>query len=79
MTEQLGYVEEVACAATKIEDALWTRQIEFDLANSTNIDSNPTIEIEILWPVCAGIGDRVTLANLLELNRIDCFDDPFFI
>lgn len=78
MTQQLRYVEKISCATAKIEDALGTRQIEFDLANSSNIDSDPTVEIEIFWPVCAGIGDRVTFANLRETNRIDCFDNPFF-
>ena len=79
MTQQLGYVEEISYAAAKIEDALGARQIEFDLANSPNVDSDPAVEIEIFWPVCAGICDRVSLANLLESNRIDCFDNPFFV
>ena len=79
MTQQLGYVKEISCAAAKIEDALGTRQIEFDLANSSGIDSDPPVEIKIFRPVCAGIGYRVTLANPRETNRIDRFDDPFFI
>ena len=79
MTQQLGYVEEISCAAAQIEDAFGTRQIEFDLANPANIDSDPAVEIEIFWPVCAGIGHHVALANLSETNRIDRFDDPFFI
>ena len=66
MPQQLGYVEKISCAAAKIEDALGTRQIEFDLANSSNVDSDPAVEIEIFGPVCAGICDRVSLANLLE-------------
>jgi len=78
MTQQLGYVEKISCAAAKIEDAPGTRQIEFDLANSSNIDSDPPIEIEIFRPVRARICDRVSLANLLEINRIDRFDNPFF-
>ena len=79
MTQQLGDVEEVSCAAAKIEDALGTRQIELGLANSPDVDSDPTVEIEIFRPVCAGIGHRVTLANLRETNRIDRFNDPVFI
>src|SRR6266496_2815731 len=79
MTQQLGYVQEITRAAAKIEDAPGTRQIEFHLANSPNVDSDPTVEIEIFWPVCTGIGDFVALANLSETNRIDRFDDPFFI
>ena len=78
VTEQLGYVEEISCAAAKIEDAFGARQIEFDLANSPYVDSDPTVEIEIFRPVRTGVGDGVTFANLLETNRIDCFDDPFF-
>ena len=79
MTQQLGYIQEIARAAAKVEDALWPRQIELGLANSANVDSDPTIEIEILRPVCAGIGYCVTLANLPEPNRIDRFDNPLFI
>jgi hypothetical protein len=78
MTQQLGDVQEISCAAAQVEDALGTGQIEFDLANSPNVDPDPTIEIEIFRPVCAGIGYRVTLANLRETSRIDRFDDPFF-
>ena len=79
MTQQLGYVQEVSCAAAKIEDALGTRQIEFDLANSPDVDSDPAVEIEIFRPVCAGICDSVSLANLRETNRVDRFNDPVFI
>src|ERR1043166_956305 len=78
MTQQLGNVEKVSRAAAKIEDAFGTRQIELGLANSPNVDSDPTVEIEIFWPVCAGVGYRVTLANLCEPNRINRFGDPFF-
>src|SRR5262249_21346 len=60
-------------------NTLGTGQIEFDLANSTNVDSDPTVEIEIFWPVCSGIGYGITLANLRKTSRIDCFDDPFFV
>ena len=79
MTQQLGNVEKVSRAAAKIEDAFGTRQIELGLANSPNVDSDPPVEIEIFWPVCAGIGYRVTLANLREPNRINRFDDPLSI
>ena len=78
MTQQLGDVQEISCAAAEIEDAPGTRQIELGLTNSPNVDSDPAVEIEIFRPVCTGIGYRVTLANLVESNRIDCFDDPFF-
>src|SRR5262245_61733418 len=56
MAEQLGYVKKISGPAAKIEDASGTRQIEFCLANSSNIDSDPAVEIEVLWPVRAGIG-----------------------
>ena len=78
MPEQLGDVEEVSCAAAKIEDALPARQIELDVTNSANVDCDPTVEIEIFRPVCAGIGYRVTLANLRETDRIDRFNDALF-
>jgi hypothetical protein len=78
MTQQLGDIEEISCAAAKIENAFGTRQIELGLANSPDVDSYPTVEIEIFWPVCAWIGYRVTLPNLVESNRIECFDDPLF-
>ena len=79
MTQKLGYVQEISCAAAKVENTVGTRQIEFGLANSPDVDSDPTVEIEILRPVCAGIGYLVTLANLRETTRIDRFDDSGFI
>ena len=79
MTQQLGYVQEISCAAAKIKDALGTRQIELYLANSPYVDSDPTIEFEIFRPLCARVGDGVAVANLLETNWIDCFDNPFFV
>ena len=79
MTQQLGDVEKVSCAAAKIQNALGTRQIQLGLANSSNVDSDPTVEIEIFRPVCAGIGHRVTPADLRETNRIDRFNDPVLI
>ncbi len=75
VTEKLRDVEEVSCAAAEIENPLRTRQIEFKLANPADVDSDPTLEIEIFRPVRAGICDGVSLANLLEPSRIDCFDD----
>ena len=76
MTEQLRDVEKVSCAAAQIENALWTRHVEFKLANPPNVNSDPTIEIEIFRPVRAGIRYDVPLANLLEASGIDCLDDP---
>jgi hypothetical protein len=79
MPQQLSYVEKISCPAAKIEDALGTGQIEFNLPNSTNVDPNPAIEIKILRPVCAGVAYRISHANLLESDRIDCLDDPLLI
>ena len=76
MTEELRDVEKVSCAAAQIENALGTRHVEFKLANPPDIDSDPTIEIEIFRPVRAGICYGVSPANLLEASRIDCLDDP---
>jgi len=79
MTQQLGYVEEIPRAAAEIENVLRTQQIEFDLANPADINFDPAVEVEIFWPVCAWVFDDVSLANLLETDWIDCFDDPFCI
>ena len=79
MTEQLRNVEEISCAAAQIEDALRARQVEFDFANSTDVNFNPAVEIEIFWPVRAGVCHGISSANLVEPGWIDCFDDPFCI
>jgi len=76
MTEELRDVEKVSCAAAQIENALWTRHVEFKLANPADVDSDPTIEIEIFRPVRAGICYGISPANLLEASRIECLDDP---
>ncbi len=66
MTEELRDVEKVSCAAAQIENALGTRHVEFKLANPPDVNSDPTIEIEIFRPVRAGICYGVSPANLLE-------------
>src|SRR5947208_11139837 len=76
MTEELRNVEKVSCAAAQIENALGTCHVEFKLANPPDIDSDPTIEIEIFRPVRAGICYGISPANLLEASRIECLDDP---
>jgi hypothetical protein len=75
MTEELRDVEKVPCAAAQIENALGTRHVEFKLANPPDVNSDPTVEIEIFRPVRAGICHRVALANLFELDWIDCLND----
>jgi hypothetical protein len=75
MTEELRDVEKVPCAAAQIENALGTRHVEFKLANPPDVNSDPTVEIEIFRPVRAGICHRVSLANLFELDWIDCLND----
>src|SRR5882724_43082 len=76
MTEELRDIEKVPCAAAQIENALWTRHVEFKLANPPDVESDPTIEIEIFRPVRAGICYGISPANLLEASRIECLDDP---
>src|SRR5437867_12014910 len=66
MTEQLRDVQKVSCAAAKIENPLGTRQVELKLANPSDINSDPTFEIEIFRPVCSGICYGVSPANLLK-------------
>ena len=75
MTEELRDVKKISCAAAQIENALGTRQVEFELANPPDVNSDPPIEIEIFRPVRAGICYGISLANLLETGRIDCLDD----
>ena len=79
MTEELRNVQKVSCAAAQIENALGTRHVEFKLANPPNVNSDPTVEIEIFRPVRAGICYSVSPANLLEASRIECLDDPLCI
>jgi hypothetical protein len=76
MTEELRDVEKVSCAAAQIENALGTRHVEFKLANPPDVNSDPTIEIEIFRPVRAGICNGVSPVNLLEASRIERLDDP---
>jgi len=75
MTEELRDVKKVSCAAAQIENPLGARHVEFKLANPSNVNSDPAIEIEIFRPVRAGICYSVSLANLLETGRIDRLDD----
>src|SRR6478609_2860110 len=77
MTEELRDVEKVPCAATQIENALGTRHVEFKLPNPPDVNSDPTIEIEIFRPVRAGICHCVSPADLFELDGIDCLNDAF--
>src|SRR6478735_729409 len=74
MTEELRDVKKVSCAAAQIENALWTRHVEFKLANPPDVNSDPTVEIEIFRPVRAGICYSVSPANLLEASRVECLD-----
>jgi hypothetical protein len=76
MTEELRDVEKVSCAAAQIENALGTRHVEFKLSNPPDVNSDPTIEIEIFRPVRAGICNGVSPVNLLEASRIERLDDP---
>src|ERR1043166_1357311 len=76
MTEKLRDVQKISCAAAEIENPFRTRQIEFKLANPSNVDADPAIEIKIFRPVRAGICYSVSSANLLKTSRIDCLDDP---
>jgi len=77
VAEQLCDVGEIAGAAAEIENPLRTRQIELDLADAANVDVDPTIKIEILGPIFAGVFDPVLAMNRLELCGINCLDDAF--
>ncbi len=75
MPEQLGDIEEISRAAANVENALPAGEIEFDVANTANIDGDPPVEIEIFPPIIGGLADRVTLANLPESYRLDRFNN----
>jgi hypothetical protein len=75
MSKELRDVQKVSCATAQIENLLGSRQIEFKLANPANVDCDPSVEIEILWPVRAGISHGVSLPNLLEASWINCLDN----
>ena len=75
MTEEQRDVEKVSCAAAQIENPLGTGEVEFKLANPSDVNSDPAVEIEIFRPVRAGICYGVSPANLLETGRINCVDD----
>src|SRR6478672_7442217 len=77
MTEELRDVQKVSCAAAQIENALRTRHVEFKLANPPDVNSDPTVKIQILGPVRAGICHGVSPADLFELDGIDCLNDAF--
>ena len=75
MTKELRDVEKVSCAAAEIENPLGTRHVEFELANPSDVNSDPAIEIEIFRPVRSGICYGVSPTNLLETSRINCLND----
>jgi len=78
MTEELRDVEKVSCAGSPDRNAPWDRHVEFKLRNPADVDSDPTIEIEIFRPVRAGICYGVSPANLLEASPTNVLDDPLF-
>ena len=71
VAEQPRDVGEVAGAAAEIENAFWRGSIEIDSTHPANVDADPTVEIEIFGPILAGIIDRVSPSNLVELVAID--------
>jgi hypothetical protein len=75
MTKELRDIKKVSCATAQIENLFGPRDVEFKLANSPDINSDPTIEIEIFWPIRAGIFYRISSANLLEASWIDCLNN----
>jgi hypothetical protein len=77
MAEQLSNVEKVSGAAAEIENAFRPRQIELELANPANVNTDPAFEIEIFRPVRAGIFNSISLTDLLETNGINRLDYPF--
>jgi hypothetical protein len=79
MAQQLRDVEKVSRAAAEVENPLGTRHVEFKLANSADVNSDPAVEIEIFRPIRAGICHGVSPVNLLAASRIECLDDPLWL
>jgi len=77
VAKQPADVEEESRTAAQIQNALGARQIELDLADTPNVDADPTIQVEILRPIFSGIFDRVSTVNPLKLWTIDCLNDVF--
>ena len=77
MAEQPRDVGEIPGAAAEIENTLRARQIELDLADTANVDVDPTLKIEVLGPIFAGVFDRVSAMNRLERCAINFLDDVF--
>ena len=75
MAEELCDVKKISGAAAEVENSLGPRQIEFELANPADVNSDPTVEIEILGPIRAGICHSVSSANLLKRDWIDRLDN----
>ena len=75
VAEQAANVEKIPGAAAEIENPFGRRNIEFELANASNVDVDPTLEMKILRPVRARTFDRVTPPNLLELFSVDRLND----
>src|SRR5436309_2964529 len=75
MSQQLGDVEKIPRTAAKVENALPACQIELDLAYPSNADADPTVKIEILWPMFTGIFHSVSAANLLKSGWVDCLNN----
>jgi len=73
----LSNVEKVSGAAAEIENAFRPGQVELELANPANVNSDPAFEIEIFRPVRAGIFNSMSLTDLLETNGINRLDYPF--
>ena len=77
VAKQPADVEEESRAAAQIQNAPRSRQIELDLADTANVDADPTIQVEILRPIFARVFDRVSAMNSLKLSAIDCLNDVF--
>jgi len=79
MPEKLGDVEKISCTAAKVENPFSARQIELDVTNAANVDGYPAVEIEIFPPVLGRIASRIALANLLESDRVERFNNALFL
>ena len=75
MAKPMTDVEEVTGSGTYIENALTPAAIKIELLDPFEIRSHPLIQIEILLPPLARIGDSVAIMNCLKLHEINAADD----
>src|SRR5450432_1223338 len=66
MAEPLADVEKIACARTDVENMLPSAPIEIEFLHPSQINADPSVQVEVLPPTTARIFYGVTVINRLE-------------